>query len=148
MLLFSDHYTVQWILRLPHLNPKCFSPSGSSFTSAKKQKTPRKQSCVRMCHSRLKQGLYYLKINLFGCSLDKTVEWRHVALRARLIESPDWDGWSISAALLDDLTLWLSGSSHPLSWFAIPSVKQDGSCSVHGGQIRPSRLQHLWRNSE
>lgn len=30
-----------------------------------------------------------------GCSLDRTVEWRYVALRARLIESLDWDGWTV-----------------------------------------------------
>ena len=126
LFFFSPrHYTVQWILRRVHLIPKCVSsPSGSSFAGAEKKKlniTERRgKRIVHMSHSGLIQRSPYFKRNLLGRSLDGTVEWRRVAARARLIESPDWDGWRVSAALYHDLALWLSGPSHPVL-IAVPS---------------------------
>lgn len=117
------HYAVQWILRRAHLIPKCVSsPTGSSFAGAEKKKITerRRKRSVHMYHSGLIQRSPYFKRELLSRSLDGSVEWRRVAARAQLIESPDWDGWRVSAALYHDLALWLSGPSHPVL-IAVPS---------------------------
>lgn len=101
----------------------CFFTLGEFFCRCwekKKITERRRKRSVHMYHSGLIQRSPYFKRELLSRSLDGSVEWRRVAARAQLIESPDWDGWRVSAALYHDLALWLSGPSHPVL-IAVPS---------------------------
>lgn len=144
-VFFCHHYTVQWILCLPHLNLKCFLSSGSA--GKEKHKIKEKKMCPHIsirAHTTI--AIFKKKATWLESRQDcgmKTCGSK---------STTDWISW----------LRWMKGICSFVTWFSTVTewafsscpdcrplrLSKNGSCSVHRGQIRPSWLKHFQRNCE